>query len=59
MNTGKIGRNSVVFELRYRKIFSTAQPIKVSFKFAELISVGVVAYALILADKLLSISSDG
>ena len=54
-----IGYNLYVFDTRYQKNFESAQPIKVEFKFSETIPAGIYGYALVLTNKLISISSDG
>ena len=54
-----IGYNLYAFELRYQKNFENAQPVKVEFKFSEKIPAGIYGYALVLTNKLISISSDG
>ena len=51
-----IGYNIYVFDIRYQKNFEISQPIKVEFKFDGVIPAG---YALVLTNKLISISSDG
>ena len=43
--------------MRYQKIFQSSQSIK--FKFAGVIPAGIYGYALVLTNRLLSISSDG
>ena len=59
-NTGNnIGYNLYVFDIRYQKHFGSAQPIKVEFKFDGVIPAGIYGYALVLMNKLISISSDG
>ena len=45
--------------MQYQKNLETAQPIKVEFNFSENIPAGVYDYALVLTNKLVSISSDG
>ena len=45
--------------MRYQKIFESAQPIKVEFKFNGVTPAGIYGYALVLTNKLISISSDG
>ena len=52
-----IGYNLYVFDIRYQKNFESAQPIKVEFKFV--VPAGIYGYALVLTNKLVSISSDG
>ena len=54
-----IGYNMNVFDIRYQKNFENAQPVKVEFKFSENINAGIYGYALVLTNKLISISSDG
>ena len=54
-----IGYILYVFDIRYRKNFESAQPIKVEFKFDGVISAGIYGYALVLTNRLISISSDG
>ena len=57
-NNGKdIGYNLYVFDIRYQKNLESAQPIKVEF--SENVPAGVYGYALVLTNKLVSISSDG
>ena len=54
-----IGYNIHAFDIRYQKNFDNSQPVKVEFKFSENIDVGVYGYALVLTNRLASISSDG
>ena len=54
-----IGYNIYAFDIRYQKIFENAQPVKVEFKFSENIPGGIYGYALVLTNKLISMSSDG
>ena len=54
-----IGYNIYVFDIWYQKNFEKAQPMKVEFKFDGVISAGIYGYALVLTNKLVSISSDG
>ena len=54
-----IGYNIYAFEIRYRKNFENAQPVKVEFKFSVNIPAGIYGYALVLTNRLASISSDG
>ena len=58
-NNNDIGYNLYVFDIRYQKNFENAQPIKVRFKFSENVPARIYGYALLLANKLISISSDG
>ena len=54
-----IGYNLYVFDIRYQKNFTNPQPIKVEFKFDGVFPNGINGYALVLTNKLISISSDG
>ena len=54
-----IGYNIYAFDIRYQTIFENAQPVKVEFKFSENIAAGIYGYALVLTNRLASISSDG
>ena len=54
-----IGYNIYAFDIRYQKNFENAQPVKVEFKFSENIPAAIYGYALVLTNKLISISSDG
>ena len=54
-----IGYNIYAFDIRYQKNFENAQPVKVEFKFSENIPVGIYGYALVLSNRLISISSEG
>ena len=54
-----VGYNLYVFDIRYQKDFTNSQPIKVEFKFDGVIPNDVNGYALVLTNKLVSISSDG
>ena len=54
----KIGYNIYAFDIRYQKNFENAQPVKVEFKFSENIPAGIYGNALVLTNKLISISSD-
>ena len=53
-----IGYNLYVFDIRYQKNFESAQPIKVEFKFSGVVPAGINGYALVLTNRLISISSD-
>ena len=55
----EIGYSLYVFDIQYQKNLENAQSIKVEFKFSEIILVGIYGYALVLSNKLVSISSDG
>ena len=54
-----IGYNIYAFDIRYQKNFENAQPVKVEIKFSENIPAGIYGYALVLTNKLISITSDG
>ena len=54
-----VGYNIYAFDIRYQKNFENAQPVKVEFKFSENIAGGIYGYALVLTNRLASITSDG
>ena len=54
-----IGYNLYVFDKGYQKNQENAQPIEVEFKFSENVTAGIYGYALVLTNKLVSISSYG
>ena len=54
-----IGYYIYAFDIRYQKNFENAQPVEVEFKYSENIPAGIYGYALVLTNKLISISSDG
>ena len=54
-----IGYNLYVFDKRYQKNFTNSQPIIVEFKFDGVVPNDINGYALVLTNKLISISSDG
>ena len=54
-----IGYNIYAFDIRYQKNFENAQPVKVEFKFSEYIPAWIYGHALVLTNRLASISSDG
>ena len=54
-----IGYNLYIFDIRYQKTFESAQPTKVEFKFDGVVPAGIYGYALVLANRIISISSDG
>ena len=54
-----VGYNLYVFDIRYQKNYTAAQPIKVEFKFVEVVHNIANWYALVLTSKLVSTSSDG
>ena len=58
-NNNDVGYNIYAFDIRYQKNFENAQPIKVEYKFSENIDAGIYGYALVLTNRLISITSDG
>ena len=54
-----VGYNLYVFDKRYQKNFANYQPIEAEFKFDGVIPNDINGYALVLTNKLVSISSDG
>ena len=54
-----IGYNIYASDIRYQKNFENSQPVKVEFKFLENIAAGIYGYALVLTNRLVSITSDG
>ena len=56
---GNICYNIYAFDIRYHKKFQSSQPIKVEFKFDRVVPAGIYGYALVLTNRLISISSDG
>ena len=54
-----VGYDLYVFDIRYQKHYTASQPIKVEFKFNGVIPNDINGYALVLTNKLVSISSDG
>ena len=53
-----IGYNIYAFDIRYQRDFKSSQPIKVEFKFDGVVPAGIYGYALVLTNRLISISSD-
>ena len=54
-----IGYNLYVFDIRYQKNFECAQPIKIELNISGKVNAGIYGYALVLTNRLVSISSDG
>ena len=54
-----IGYNIHCFDIRYQKNYESGQSVKVEFKFDEVVPAGIYGYALVLTNRLISISSDG
>ena len=59
LDDNNIGYNIHAFDIRYQKNFESSQPIKVEFKFDGVVPAGIYGYALVLTNRLVSISSDG
>ena len=53
------GYDLYVFDVRYQKNYTASQPIKLEFNFDGIVPNDVNGYALVLTNKLFSISSDG
>ena len=58
-NDNNIGYNIHVFDIRYQKDYQSGQSVKIEFKLDKIVPVGVYGYALVLTNRLVSISSDG
>ena len=58
-NDNDIGYNLYVFDIRYQENLEPAQPNKVEFEFSENIPAGKYGYALLIGNKMVSITSDG
>ena len=54
-----IGYNIYAFDIRYQKNFENAHPVKIEFNFSENVPAGIYGYALVLTNRLASITSDG
>ena len=54
-----IGYNIYAFDIRYLKNFENVHPVRVEFKFSENIPAGIYGYALVLTNRLATITSDG
>ena len=54
-----VGYNLYVFDIRYQKNYTAAQPIKVEIKFDGVVPNNINGCALVLTNKLVSVSSDG
>ena len=60
MNLFRSTYNFYIFDITKQKEHIAAQPIRLEFKFSAVIDVNdYIAYALVLTNKLVSISSDG
>ena len=53
-----VGYNIFVIDIRYQKNYTASQPIKVEFKLDDAVPNIVIGFALVLTNKLVSISSD-
>ena len=53
------GYNIHCFDIRYQKSYGSGQSVKVEFEFDGVISGGIYGYALVLTNRIISISSDG
>ena len=58
-NGNNIGYNIHVFDIRYQKDYQSGQSVKIEFKLDEVVPAGIYGYALVLTNRLVSISSDG
>ena len=58
-NGNNIGYNIHVFDIRYQKNYQSGQSVKIEFKLDEVVPAGIYGYALVLTNRLVSISSDG
>ena len=54
----EIGYNLYVFDIMYQKNFTNSQPIKVEFEIDGVVPNDINGYALVLTNKLISVSSD-
>ena len=54
-----VSYNLYVLDIRYQKTFTNSQPLNVEYKFIGVVHNDVNGYALVLTNKLVSISSDG
>ena len=59
VTTDVVGYILSVFDIRYQQHFIASQPIKVEFNFDGVVPNDINGYALVLTNKLVSISSDG
>ena len=58
-NGNNIGYNIYVFDIRYQKNYQSGQSVKIEFKLDKVVPAGIYGYALVLTNRLVSISSDG
>ena len=52
-------RKTISFDIRYQKNFESAQPIEVEFELDGVVPDGIYGYAIVLTNRLVSMSSDG
>ena len=55
----EVGYDIHAFDMRYQKIFESGQLVKVEFKLDEVVPAFIFGYALVLTNRIASISSDG
>ena len=53
-----VGDNLFAFDMRHQQIFTASQPIEVEFSFDGFVPNDINGYALVLTNKIMSISSD-
>ena len=58
-NGNSIGYNIHVFDIRHQKNYQPGLSVKIEFKLDKVVPAGVYGYALVLTNRLVSISSDG
>ena len=54
-----VGYNLYIFDIGYQQIFTAFRPIRVEFRFDGVVPNDINGYALVLTNKLVSVSSDG
>ena len=55
----EVGNNIHAYDIRYQKNFESGLSVKVEFKLDGVVPAGIYGYALVLTNRLVSISSDG
>ena len=58
-NDNNIGYKIHVFDIRYQKNYQSGQSVQIEFKLDKVVPAGIYGYALVLTNRLVSISSDG
>ena len=58
-NGNNIGYNIHVFDIRYQKNYQSGQSVKIEFKLDKIVPAAIYGYALVLTNRLGSISTDG